>query len=121
MKAIAVLTTLLCVVLLVAWPCEAITCEQVSGALLPCVSYLTGQRGSPTTECCGGVRNLRNMIPTQQDRRTACNCVKSAASRYPNLKPDAASNLPARCGVPKIPITPNTNCNTYSFLLFFFS
>lgn len=117
MKGVAVITLLVVLSVVFARPSEAaINCSQVSGALAPCVSFLT-QGGNPTPQCCTGLKNLVNMASTQQDRRAACNCVKSAAARYP-IKQDAASNLPGRCGVSmNIPISPNTNCNTYLFFL----
>ncbi|KAH9707243.1 non-specific lipid-transfer protein [Citrus sinensis] len=43
--------------------------------------------------------------------RAACDCVKAAAARYPNIKEDAASSLPTKCGVQiGIPISKTTNC-----------
>ncbi|XP_027154336.1 non-specific lipid-transfer protein A-like [Coffea eugenioides] len=110
MKVVAVVSLVL-VLVLVARPGEAITCEQVTHELEPCVPYLT-QGGTPSSSCCSGVKNLGS-IPTQQDRRTACNCVKSAAGHFPNLKPDAATSLPGRCGVSlPFPISSSTNCNS---------
>ncbi|KAL3525938.1 hypothetical protein ACH5RR_014310 [Cinchona calisaya] len=107
------LFAVLCLIFLVVRPSQALSCGQVSGAVAPCISYLT-QGGSPTQQCCNGVKSLRDLIPTQPDRQTACNCLKAAASSYPSIKPDAASNLPGRCGVPiNIPISTSTNCNRF--------
>ncbi|CAI9109683.1 OLC1v1009548C1 [Oldenlandia corymbosa var. corymbosa] len=104
----------LCMVLMTARQAQAaINCGQVTGALAPCLSYLIGSGGTPTAGCCAGVRRLQSLAATQADRRTACNCVKSAASGYSNLRPDRASGLPGKCGVKfNFNISPSTNCNS---------
>ncbi|XP_016474440.1 non-specific lipid-transfer protein 1-like [Nicotiana tabacum] len=110
MKGVAVVTLLM--VLAVVKLGEAINCGQVDATLVPCVPYLT-QGGDPTGPCCDGVKRVIAMTPTQQDRQDACECVKTAAARYTNLKPDAATNLPSRCGVTtNIPISATTNCKS---------
>ncbi|KAK9273469.1 hypothetical protein L1049_018279 [Liquidambar formosana] len=62
-----------------------ITCGQVDSCLAPCIPYLTGG-GEPVPACCDGVKNLKAMTPTTEDRRAACTCVKEAADRYQNIK-----------------------------------
>jgi len=130
--AIAVMVALTAM-LYVAMPAQAdVSCEQVRGFLATCVPYLTdGGDNDPAEECCNGVRNLNAMAPTTNDRRAACDCVKQAASRYPNINEDAASSLPAKCGVQiSFPISRNVNCRKwvlidfpsiyYLFLIFLF-
>ncbi|CAN4082587.1 unnamed protein product [Withania somnifera] len=91
---------------------EAISCGEVDASLAPCVPYLT-QGGDPSGTCCDGVKKIVETTPTQQDRQGVCECVKAAAARYSNLKQDAASNLPSRCGVTTaIPISPTTDCKS---------
>ncbi|XP_021906814.1 non-specific lipid-transfer protein A-like [Carica papaya] len=88
----------------------AVTCAQVNASLAACIPYLTAG-GTPAAACCDGVKNLKAITPTTADRQAACNCVKEAAARYPNIKEDAASSLPTKCGVQmNIPISKNTNC-----------
>lgn len=128
--AIAVMVALTAV-LSVAMPAQAtVSCEQVRGFLTSCIPYLVDGGGKPAEACCNGVRNLKAMAPTTSDRRAACDCVKQAASRYPNIKEDAASSLPAKCGVQiSFPISKNVNCRKwvlivspsiyYLFFLFF--
>ncbi|KAK4346593.1 hypothetical protein RND71_032932 [Anisodus tanguticus] len=107
-----ILVTLLMFLAVVVQLGEAINCGQVDATLVPCVPYLT-QGGDPSGPCCDGVKSLVQMTPTQQDRQDACECMKAAAARYSNLKPDAASNLPSRCGVTtNIPISPTINCKS---------
>ncbi|KAK4379472.1 hypothetical protein RND71_001334 [Anisodus tanguticus] len=87
------------------------TCGQVDSILAPCVPYLT-QGGQPGDACCSGVKTLRGLAQSTDERRTACNCVKAAANRYANLKDDAAQALPSKCGVAlDIPISRTTNCD----------
>ncbi|ESR50832.1 hypothetical protein CICLE_v10033516mg [Citrus x clementina] len=98
--------------LLVAKPGEAaITCGQVDSSLASCIPYLMGGGNNPAAACCDGLKNLKAITPTTADRRAACDCVKAAAARYPNIKEDAASSLPTKCGVQiGIPISKTTNC-----------
>lgn len=96
---------------LMAEPTRAITCGQVDACLVPCMSYLV-EGGTPQPACCDGVKNLKGMASNIADKRAACNCVKEAASRYSNIKDDAAQALPAKCGVQlDIPISKTTNCD----------
>ncbi|GAY65484.1 hypothetical protein CUMW_241440 [Citrus unshiu] len=53
----------------------AITCEQVTIWLTPCISY-----------------------SVLEDRRTQCNCVKEGAARIPGLDYDRVNMLPDICG-----------------------
>lgn len=90
----------------------AVTCQQVSSCMSPCIAYLISGSGNPTNDCCNGVRNLQAMTPTTPDRRAACDCLKEAAGRNPNIKDDAAASLPTKCGVQiSIPISRTVNCN----------
>ncbi|WJZ99006.1 hypothetical protein VitviT2T_017487 [Vitis vinifera] len=92
-------------------PGYAVTCGQVETSLAPCMPYLTGG-GNPAAPCCNGVQNLKLLTPTTTDRRDACRCVKAAASKFQNIKEDAASALPTKCGVQiGIPISMTTNCD----------
>ncbi|KAJ0047023.1 hypothetical protein Pint_04704 [Pistacia integerrima] len=91
-------------------PGEAVQCGQVAASLAPCMPYLENE-GNPSAACCDRVRNIKAITPTTSDRQAACECVKSAAAKHPNINPDAASSLPGKCGAPlNIPISQNTNC-----------
>ncbi|KAH9611092.1 hypothetical protein KSS87_005790, partial [Heliosperma pusillum] len=91
-----------------------VTCGGVTKSLAPCMAYLRGTGGpTPTFNCCGGVRALKNMARTPADRRTACNCMKTAASRMKGLNYGNAAKLPNQCGVRmSYTLSPNINCNT---------
>ncbi|CAA0820355.1 Non-specific lipid-transfer protein 11 [Striga hermonthica] len=104
--------SILAVFSLVVQPGQAVTCGQVDSALAPCIGYLLGTVGSPSQQCCAGVRAVKAMAKTTADKRTSCNCVKAAANRYPNLKDSAAQSLPTRCGVRlDIVVSRNVDCS----------
>ncbi|KAL6977883.1 hypothetical protein U1Q18_026666 [Sarracenia purpurea var. burkii] len=99
------------VVVLIAMPTAlAITCGEVESQLAPCMPYLIGG-GDPTTPCCDGVKSLRAMMGSTEDKQAACNCAKDAASRHQEIKDDLASELAAKCGVELgVPISRNIDC-----------
>ncbi|XAR51746.1 hypothetical protein NMG60_11006465 [Bertholletia excelsa] len=115
MKGIAVaLVAVLAVVALMTVPSKAaVTCTAVNRALAPCAPYLRSG-GTPTAQCCGGVRNLVSMAATKADRQAACNCVKQAAARFPDIREGDAAALPTKCGVrTTVPISRNVDCSKY--------
>jgi hypothetical protein len=109
----------ICMVLMSANPPFAegtISCQQVTEDLEPCLGDLVGDSSSPSSQCCGGVKNLDSAASTTSDRQTVCNCLKSLASSY-NISGEEGSNaaaLPGKCGV-SLPykISTSTNCNRY--------
>ncbi|KAL3381085.1 hypothetical protein AABB24_001286 [Solanum stoloniferum] len=115
MKSIAILVLVVLAVVQLAMVARgAITCGQVDANLAPCVPFLT-QGGEPGAACCSGVKTLNGNAQSSDDRKTACNCVKAAANRYPNLKDDAAQSLPSKCGISvNVPISRTVNCDTIS-------
>ncbi|KAL3651131.1 hypothetical protein CASFOL_007534 [Castilleja foliolosa] len=102
---------ILAVFSLVVKPGRAVTCGQVDAALAPCISYLTGHEG-PSPPCCAGVKAVKGMAQTTDDKRACCGCVKAAANRYADLKDEMAQGLPAKCGVQlDIPVSRTVDCN----------
>ncbi|TKY63607.1 Non-specific lipid-transfer protein 1 [Spatholobus suberectus] len=93
----------------------AITCGQVTSALVPCVDYLQ-KGGPPPVGCCNGVRSLNSAAKTTADRQAACNCLKQAAGAISGFNANNAATLPGKCGV-NIPykISTSTNCATIKF------
>ncbi|WJX49430.1 hypothetical protein P8452_35865 [Trifolium repens] len=92
----------------------AISCGAVTSKVAPCINYLRGAGGlGPSKACCAGVNSLNAAARTTPDRRTACNCLKSAAGAISGLNNDLAAGLPSKCGV-NIPykISTSTNCAT---------
>ncbi|KAL2337627.1 hypothetical protein Fmac_012073 [Flemingia macrophylla] len=104
---------LVCMVMMGSHTAQAITCGQVQGNMAQCVAYLQNG-GAVPPNCCSGVRNIVNTARTTADRRTVCNCLKTAAASIHGLKPTNAQTLPGKCGV-NIPykISTSTNCNRY--------
>ncbi|KAM7258416.1 hypothetical protein ACFE04_014157 [Oxalis oulophora] len=88
----------------------AVSCADVDSSVAPCVAYLTGG-ANPSAACCAGVTKITKIAQSIDDKRAACECLKTAAARIANINQDAASALPQKCGVPfNIPISKNTNC-----------
>ncbi|CAH9092493.1 unnamed protein product [Cuscuta epithymum] len=93
---------------------QALNCEQVETTISPCREYLRDGGATPPKECCDAVKSLVSIAPSQQDRQTACECLKAAAS-HSDIKVDLAAKLPTDCGVPAtVPISPNINCQIIS-------
>ncbi|KAI3938107.1 hypothetical protein MKW98_018663 [Papaver atlanticum] len=89
------------------------TCTDVDKCLVQCMPYLVGTATVPASACCDGVKQIKGMAITVEDKRQACGCVKDAANKYQNIKEDAASGLPTKCGVPlSYPISKNIDCST---------
>ncbi|OEL24241.1 Sucrose-phosphatase 1 [Dichanthelium oligosanthes] len=90
----------------------AINCGQVNSAIGPCLPYARGAARGPSAQCCSGVRSLNSAARTTADRRAACNCLKSAASRLSGLRVGNAAGIPSKCGV-SIPytISPSVDCS----------
>ncbi|KAI4308155.1 hypothetical protein L6164_031258 [Bauhinia variegata] len=90
----------------------AMSCPQDLQCLLPCLGYLESG-GSPSTECCNGLKTLKASCPTTADRRAACECLKAAASQFAGkIREDLAAALPKLCGVDVgTPISKDIQCN----------
>ncbi|XP_022982607.1 non-specific lipid-transfer protein 1-like [Cucurbita maxima] len=106
--AIVVGVVLMCMVVGEA----AISCGTVASSVAPCIPYLRNPSTGLPAACCSGIRSLNSQASTSADRRTACNCLKSAANSVSGINYNAASSLPSKCGV-SIPykISPSTDCN----------
>ncbi|PPD70716.1 hypothetical protein GOBAR_DD32412 [Gossypium barbadense] len=75
----------------------AITCEQVTYLLIPCISYgVFG--GTVAPSCCTGIKTLDAAAKTTEDRRKKCNCIKEGAAKIPGLNYDRVNEIPAKCG-----------------------
>ncbi|KAF5181859.1 Non-specific lipid-transfer protein [Thalictrum thalictroides] len=114
MKRVALcLVVVLAMIQLMVKPSEAVNCVQVDLSLKQCVPYITGKATEPASACCDGIKQLKVQVVTTTDKRQACNCVKQAASLMPNVKGDAVSALPGKCGTPlSFPISKDFDCNT---------
>ncbi|TLO70655.1 hypothetical protein FEG37_18550 [Acinetobacter baumannii] len=112
MKLSCMVVVMMVVLLALSAPeVEAVTCGQVVSAVAPCLGYLRNG-GAPPPVCCNGIRGLRNQARTTADRKTICNCLKSASSSYRGVSGNYAASLPGKCGV-NLPykISPSTDCN----------
>nr|AZZ09240.1 lipid transfer protein 5 [Tanacetum parthenium] len=111
MKLSCVVVMMVVLLALSAPEVEALTCGHVRNSVGRCLGYLTNG-GAPPPDCCAGVRRLKNEARTTTDRKTVCNCLKSASLSYPGVKGNYAASLPGKCGV-NVPykISRSTNCN----------
>ncbi|KAL2899880.1 IWF1': Non-specific lipid-transfer protein [Bienertia sinuspersici] len=102
---------LVCIMVAALQTEAAINCGLVSENLAPCVGFLENGQG-PTAACCNGVKTLKTLAATTQDRRTACRCMKSAATAFPSIDPKNTAALPSKCGV-SLPgsVGPQTDCS----------
>ncbi|XP_058098965.1 non-specific lipid-transfer protein A-like [Magnolia sinica] len=113
MKGAAICMLVLAVAYLMVEPGDAVACGDVTKAVAPCVPFLTGSEQKPASGCCDGVKQLKNLAPTPEDRRAACACIKTASAKYKDLKPDAVSSLPTHCGVSlPFPVSKDIDCST---------
>ncbi|KAF7020693.1 hypothetical protein CFC21_033758 [Triticum aestivum] len=104
-----VLVALVATMLLIATD-AAISCGQVNSALSPCISYARGNGANPSAACCSGVRRLAGAVRSTTDKKTTCNCIKSAAG---GLNAGKAADIPSKCSI-SIPyaISPSLDCST---------
>ncbi|PHT95162.1 hypothetical protein T459_03044 [Capsicum annuum] len=80
---------------------ENIKCNNVVGAMRPCVVFFrggSGVTGIPPSACCAGVSTLSQIANNTANTAIVCRCVHSV---FKNLRiTDAtAKALPRRCGV----------------------
>ncbi|KAI9177259.1 hypothetical protein LWI28_012948 [Acer negundo] len=98
---------------------EAITCSQVMSSISPCLSYVTGSEGSPSTSCCDNVRNLKDSNPLRADKQAVCQCIKDQVSERFQNNPGPimkkASQIPGLCHVNiSVPDNFNFDCKRSS-------
>ncbi|MDK0727977.1 non-specific lipid-transfer protein, partial [Clostridium perfringens] len=85
----------------------AITCELVVSDLAPCAGFLT-TGGQVSTDCCNGVKSLKNAAATKDDRQMVCRCAEQTVSTLPGINLDNVRDLPGKCGVDfPYQVTPN--------------
>ncbi|RCV36836.1 hypothetical protein SEVIR_8G012700v4 [Setaria viridis] len=92
----------------------AVSCSEVTSAVVPCLGYAMGSAASPSTACCNGVRSLSTRASSTADRQAACTCLKSMTGRLGGggASMGNAANIPSKCGVSVgVPISPNVDCS----------
>lgn len=111
MKYSGALAALVLLILLASTSEAAISCSDVIKDLNPCVSYLVSGSGKPPATCCSGVKALASAASTPEDKKAACNCIKST-SKSISINAQLAQALPGNCGVTlPISVSPNTDCS----------
>ncbi|KAK4377444.1 hypothetical protein RND71_003740 [Anisodus tanguticus] len=101
---------LLCMVVVAPHVEAAMTCGQVQAGIVNCLPYL--QNRGPLGACCGVIKGLVNAAKAQEDRRTACGCVKTAVNVIKGINFGKAAGLSGVCGA-KIPfaLSPSVDCS----------
>ncbi|KAK9723703.1 hypothetical protein RND81_05G019000 [Saponaria officinalis] len=108
---LACAAVLLCIAVSAQRADASITCGVVTEKLASCLGFLEDGQG-PTPGCCKGVKDLKNMAATTDDRRAACRCMKSAATAIPSINPVYSAELPVKCGVNlPLPAGAQTDCS----------
>ncbi|KAK7243654.1 hypothetical protein RIF29_38462 [Crotalaria pallida] len=111
MKYSSALAALVLLILLASTSEATISCSDVVKDLKPCISYLVSGSGKPPAACCSGAKALASAASTSEDKKAACNCIKST-SKSITIKSDLAQALPGNCGISlSISISPNADCS----------
>ncbi|KAL5555243.1 hypothetical protein UlMin_037479 [Ulmus minor] len=105
------LMVVLSYMLVVAHAEAALTCEQVTNWLTPCISYgVFG--GTVAPACCEGIKELHAAKQTKEDIRVSCSCIKDGAARIPGIDYDRINQLPGLCGTTSpYKVYPSTDCS----------
>ncbi|XP_047179187.1 non-specific lipid-transfer protein 8-like [Vigna umbellata] len=111
MKFSGEFAALVLLILVVSTSEAAISCSDVIKDLRPCVSYLVSGSGLPPAACCSGAKALASAASTTEDKKTACNCIKSTAKSI-SINSQLAQALPGNCGITlPVSISPNADCS----------
>jgi len=111
MKVSGAFCGLVFVILVVSTSEAALSCSDVIKDLRPCVSYLVSGSGKPPGACCSGAKALASAASTSEDKKAACNCIKSTAKSI-TINSQLAQALPGNCGITlPVSISPNADCS----------
>ncbi|KVH97287.1 non-specific lipid-transfer protein-like [Cynara cardunculus var. scolymus] len=75
------------------------SCRQIIPELVPCVPFFMGLVLQPSILCCTGVRVIKEMGKTTEDRVAICNCAKEILTRLVLYDPKQFPLLDKRCGI----------------------
>ncbi|CAM8970023.1 unnamed protein product [Rhodiola kirilowii] len=82
---------------------SALTCTDVFNDLRPCVAYIEFGSGMPPVACCTGVTTLASAAKSTEEKKTVCECIKSATQQS-NGDLQLAKDLPKNCGITNLPV-----------------
>ncbi|XP_009389977.2 non-specific lipid-transfer protein A-like [Musa acuminata AAA Group] len=75
-------------------------CEIAQTAFGECVPYVAGKDPSLSHQCCSAVRNIKELVPTVEDRRAICAClVQELKDAGGSVDSSKAKGLAGGCGV----------------------
>ncbi|KAF1881312.1 hypothetical protein Lal_00023348 [Lupinus albus] len=79
MKYSSTLAAFMLLILVVSTSEATLSCSDVIKDLKPCISYLVSGSGKPPEACCIGAKALASSATNSEDKKAACNCIKSTA------------------------------------------
>ncbi|KAE9590487.1 putative plant lipid transfer protein/Par allergen [Lupinus albus] len=113
MKYSSTLAAFMLLILVVSTSEATLSCSDVIKDLKPCISYLVSGSGKPPEACCIGAKALASSATNSEDKKAACNCIKSTAKSI-TLNSQLAQSLPGNCGISlSITISPNADCSKF--------
>ncbi|XP_064950590.1 non-specific lipid-transfer protein 1-like [Musa acuminata AAA Group] len=75
-------------------------CGIAQTAFGECVPYVTGKDPSLSDQCCSGVKSIKELTPTVEDRRAICAClVQELKDAGGSVDSSKAKGLAGGCGV----------------------
>ncbi|KAF7833387.1 Non-specific lipid-transfer protein A [Senna tora] len=87
-------------------------CLKLKFAFYPCLQYLEGFTKKPCHACCKGMKTIKSLTPTREDRRDACRCLKEGIAHIPIIIDYRVIALPQNCRVDMgVPISKDTICS----------
>ncbi|GAB4859564.1 hypothetical protein Ancab_011032 [Ancistrocladus abbreviatus] len=92
-------------------PVDLFCVADVAPKIFPCSAYLIFG-GKPSSDCCLGVKQLKDLADSRDKRRHVCRCLKES-NDFPLFKNTFVAKLPELCRVNLgFQISKNTNCGT---------
>ncbi|CAI8596478.1 unnamed protein product [Vicia faba] len=111
-KTIGVMVLCMIMTTLHASEIDDVTCSEAISSMLPCLPFLEGSLPpTPSADCCTGATNLFNKANTTPVKRSVCQCLKDASTKFA-YKSDRAAHLPQLCHIQlSFPISASTDCS----------
>jgi hypothetical protein len=95
-------------------------CSIAQTAFSECTGYVTGVDDKVSPQCCRGLDDVKDLAPTEEQRRDLCACILSEMLAAGKVNSGRATALPAACGlrdVAFVPTSPDFDCSRYVHLL----
>ncbi|XP_004289696.1 PREDICTED: non-specific lipid-transfer protein 2-like [Fragaria vesca subsp. vesca] len=105
------------VLMISSCPANGLTCDDTARILTPCQDFLVGSGPpTPSTGCCGAMRNLVSRATSTQVRRDLCGCMKQIILGFHVDVGKLQFIVPQYCKVKiPVPLDPNADCSKVPF------